>query len=342
MFRIVIALSICAAGLVARSSSSDACGLKIAAAAPRTKKLTSQSERPSRVLLLGDHSTRTLSVLFEAGHSVDVADDTSSARARSYQIVVTDSAHEDQAQRAWPGVIVVSGEGSSQDVLDRVEGELVGKPSRPLVARRPVRRFQARRPTATASSEARRPVGTGRGDQPSRAPIATGGNSESSTVSVDVTASSDEPADKPADSAGPKEVAAATVEPSPDEPAEAEEPAEQPRRRARRRGRTTRVFFGNASAELSSRVQSKLARKARWLLKHPDRNVTIEGHTNTVGPAQLNEKLSEARASSVKAFLLEKGVDESRIETESFGMTRPAYRPGSNPRNRRVIMVIER
>jgi outer membrane protein OmpA-like peptidoglycan-associated protein len=341
MFRIVIALSICAAGLLARPSPADACGLKIAAAAPRTKKLTSQSERPSRVLLLGEHSTRTLSALFEAGHSVDVADDTASARARSYQIVVTDSAHEDQAQRAWPGVIVVSGEGSSQDVLERVEDELVGKQSRPLVARRPVRRLPARRPTATASSMARRPVSTGRGDQPSRAPIATGGNSESSTVSVDVTASSDAPAEAPADSTDTK-VAAATVEPSPDEPAEVEEPAEQPRRRARRRGRTTRVFFGNASAELSSRVQSKLARKARWLIKHPDRNVTIEGHTNTVGPAQLNEKLSEARASSVKAFLVDKGVDESRIETESFGMTRPAYRPGSNPRNRRVILVIER
>jgi outer membrane protein OmpA-like peptidoglycan-associated protein len=281
-------------------------------------------------------------LLFEAGHSVDVADDAASANGRSYQVVVTDSANAEQAREAWPGVIVVSSEGSSQDVLERIEVELLGKSKPQLVSRKPVRRLQARRPTATASTQARRPVGSGRGEQPSRAPIATGGNSESSSVSVEVTASSDTPAENPADSAGTERVAAATVEPTPDEPAEADEPDEQPRPRARRRGRTTRVFFRNASAELSSRVQSKLARKARWLLKHPDRSVTIEGHTNTVGPAQLNEKLSEARASSVKAFLLEKGVDESRIETESFGMTRPAYKPGSNPKNRRVMIVIER
>jgi outer membrane protein OmpA-like peptidoglycan-associated protein len=85
-----------------------------------------------------------------------------------------------------------------------------------------------------------------------------------------------------------------------------------------------------------------VAKTARWLVKHSDRNVTLEGHTTTVGPADINEKLGEARAEAVKEYLIEKGVDESRIETTSFGLTQPAYKPGSNPKNRRVVMVIER
>jgi outer membrane protein OmpA-like peptidoglycan-associated protein len=342
MVRIGIALSICAAALLASPSPADACGIKIASSAPRTRKLTSESERPSRVLLVGEHSRRTVTVLFEAGHSVDVADDVASARGRGYQVVVTDSANEDQARQTWPGVIVVSADGSSQDVLARIELELGGKPAPQLVARRPIRNFQARRPRATSTTAARRRVDTGPDPRTSRAPVATGGSLESGTVSVDVTAASDETPDQGTDESSNGRVAAATERPVEET---AEEPAAQPEEKPRRRSRrvaSSRLYFKNASSELSARVQAKLARKARWLVKHPNRNVTIEGHTNTVGPAQLNEELSEARAESVKAFLLAKGVDESRIDTESFGMTRPAYKPGSNPRNRRVVLVIRR
>ena len=266
MLRFFIALSIGATVGVVSHAAADACGIKIAANAPRTKKLTPRSERPSRVLLLGDQSRRTVTSLSDAGHSVDVAESSASARGQSYQIVVADSAHEEEARQAWPGVLVVSSEGSSEDVLERVEARLEGRPSPERVARRPVRELRARRPVATSSTEGRERVATGGGDEAGRAPIATGGSSQPATESVQVTASGSEP---PVEAAAPpstERVASATVTAEVDDPAEADDPTE---RRSRRR-RSTRVFFRNSSAELSAGAQAVMARTARWLAKHCD------------------------------------------------------------------------
>jgi OOP family OmpA-OmpF porin len=50
-------------------------------------------------------------------------------------------------------------------------------------------------------------------------------------------------------------------------------------------------------------------------------SVVIEGHTDRIGSQQANQKLSEARASTVKAYLVSKGIDESKIETLGMGKT---------------------
>ena len=52
--------------------------------------------------------------------------------------------------------------------------------------------------------------------------------------------------------------------------------------------------------------------------------VVIEGHTDRMGSQQYNQKLSERRAESVKAYLVSKGVDRDRIETLGMGKTVPA------------------
>jgi outer membrane protein OmpA-like peptidoglycan-associated protein len=36
------------------------------------------------------------------------------------------------------------------------------------------------------------------------------------------------------------------------------------------------------------------------------------------------------------------GVDESRIETKGYGLTKPRYKPGSSPKNRRVIIRVRK
>ncbi len=336
MLRFFLALSIGTGAATASHAAAEACGIKIASSAPRTKALTPRSERPSRVLLLGDHSRRTATALFDAGHSVDVADRPSAARAASYQVVVTDEAHAEEARQAWPGVIIVSGEGSSQDVIERLEAKLEGNPNPRRVARRPIRELQARRPVATSSSSPRERIATGGSDQAPRAPIATGGSGQPATETVQVTASGSGPISEP-DATGP--VASATVTAAVEEPAVGDEPDEP---RERRRAPTTRVFFRSSSSELSRGARAAVARTARWLVKHADREVTLEGHTSTIGPPEINEKLGEARAEAVKAYLIEKGVDESRIATTSFGLTRPRYKPGSNPKNRRVVIVVGR
>jgi OOP family OmpA-OmpF porin len=52
--------------------------------------------------------------------------------------------------------------------------------------------------------------------------------------------------------------------------------------------------------------------------------VVIEGHTDRMGSHQYNQKLSERRANSVKAYLVSKGLDRNKVETLGMGKTVPA------------------
>ena len=51
--------------------------------------------------------------------------------------------------------------------------------------------------------------------------------------------------------------------------------------------------------------------------------INVNGHTDRLGSAQYNQKLSEKRAEAVKAYLVSKGVDANKIETYGFGKTQP-------------------
>ena len=62
---------------------------------------------------------------------------------------------------------------------------------------------------------------------------------------------------------------------------------------------------------------------ASYLKKHPEWNATIEGHTDDAGDAERNLKLSKARATRVKNYLVNKGINASRITAIGYGETRP-------------------
>jgi len=57
----------------------------------------------------------------------------------------------------------------------------------------------------------------------------------------------------------------------------------------------------------------------------PDTRVVLEGHTDSVGSVAYNQKLSERRANSVKAYFVKKGVNAGRIEAVGFGKLRPRF-----------------
>jgi OOP family OmpA-OmpF porin len=79
--------------------------------------------------------------------------------------------------------------------------------------------------------------------------------------------------------------------------------------------------------------------------------VVIEGHADRLGGQQHNQKLSERRAESVKAYLLSKGADRNKVETLGMGKTVPAkFCPDINERaeliaclapNRRAMISIK-
>ncbi|MBQ6762254.1 MAG: OmpA family protein [Bacteroidales bacterium] len=78
--------------------------------------------------------------------------------------------------------------------------------------------------------------------------------------------------------------------------------------------RQVNTFFVINSAVISDEEAAKLVRYIDWLKANPDVNVAIAGHADKgTGNARINQRLSEERAAAVKAFLLERGIAESRI-----------------------------
>jgi OOP family OmpA-OmpF porin len=60
-----------------------------------------------------------------------------------------------------------------------------------------------------------------------------------------------------------------------------------------------------------------------YLSVNPSSPVTIEGHTDSIGSDQYNQKLSERRANAVRQYLIEKGIVSSRIRVVGYGEQKP-------------------
>jgi OmpA-OmpF porin, OOP family len=72
-------------------------------------------------------------------------------------------------------------------------------------------------------------------------------------------------------------------------------------------------------------------------------SVEVQGHTDLVGAAEVNQKLSQARAESVLAALVAKGVPAQRLTAKGYGMTQPlenARNAAANAKNRRTVFSI--
>jgi OOP family OmpA-OmpF porin len=83
---------------------------------------------------------------------------------------------------------------------------------------------------------------------------------------------------------------------------------------------------------------------AKVMKDYPDLNVVIEGHTDNVGTAAYNKKLSQRRAEAVKQYLVEKGINANRITAEGFGFDRPIASNDTDEgrqQNRRVEAAVD-
>src|SRR6218665_964983 len=84
------------------------------------------------------------------------------------------------------------------------------------------------------------------------------------------------------------------------------------------------VFFATNEAVIQSRSFGMLDQLARVIQLHPEiKQIVVEGHSDTQGNAEANRKLSLARAQSVKTYLVNKGVEASRLEAKGYGPDRP-------------------
>jgi len=104
------------------------------------------------------------------------------------------------------------------------------------------------------------------------------------------------------------------------------------------------IYFEFDSIRLSPEAQEILAQKAAWLRMNPRARVTIEGHCDNRGTNEYNLALGEGRAQSAQAFLVDLGIEASRMTTLSYGEERPialGQDEESWARNRRAHFVIE-
>lgn len=91
---------------------------------------------------------------------------------------------------------------------------------------------------------------------------------------------------------------------------------------------TTPVFFATNRDRILPRSFPVLTAVAETLRANAEiRRVSIEGHTDDVGPDARNMGLSERRAQSVQRWLVEHGVEAARLEAHGFGETRPLVNP---------------
>ncbi|MGI8582380.1 MAG: OmpA family protein [Chitinophagaceae bacterium] len=103
------------------------------------------------------------------------------------------------------------------------------------------------------------------------------------------------------------------------------------------------IFFATGSSKLLAKSYSSLNNVVKILQDNPSYKVDIEGHTDTTGTAEKNHILSHDRAAAVKAYLISKGIDESRIKSEGFGSDRPIASnktAAGKAKNRRVEMKL--
>ncbi len=103
------------------------------------------------------------------------------------------------------------------------------------------------------------------------------------------------------------------------------------------------IQFATASSRLRESALPPIHSIASYLLDNPDYKILIIGHTDNIGEAELNKKLSKERARSVADVLLEAGVAPEAIRTDGAGMNRPLVpntSAESRAMNRRVEFLI--
>ena len=106
-----------------------------------------------------------------------------------------------------------------------------------------------------------------------------------------------------------------------------------------------RVFFDTNKSNIKDQYKPEVAKVADALTTYKDATAKIEGHTDNTGPRKLNERLSLARANSVKTMLVsDYGIAATRIETQGFAWDKPIAPNDTvegRAMNRRVYAVIQ-
>ena len=103
------------------------------------------------------------------------------------------------------------------------------------------------------------------------------------------------------------------------------------------------VLFDTGRYSLKPGAREKLAKVAGILLAYPSLNIEVGGYTDNVGGDDMNQRLSENRAASVRDYLVQQGVGSNSVSARGFGNTLPVAsndNSAGRQENRRVELVV--
>ena len=103
------------------------------------------------------------------------------------------------------------------------------------------------------------------------------------------------------------------------------------------------VLFDTGKSTLRPEAREKLAKLSGIILAYPGLRLAIEGNTDSVGSAALNQTLSEQRADAVRDYLEKENIPASSMTSQGFGKTQPVATNDTaqgRQQNRRVELVV--
>lgn len=103
------------------------------------------------------------------------------------------------------------------------------------------------------------------------------------------------------------------------------------------------VLFDTGEYSLKAGAREKLAKVAGILLAYPGLDIQVGGYTDDVGGDEMNQTLSENRASSVRNYLIKQGVASDSVTYKGFGETSPVAsndNSAGRQQNRRVELLV--
>jgi len=105
-----------------------------------------------------------------------------------------------------------------------------------------------------------------------------------------------------------------------------------------------RVFFGYDKYTLTDKSRAILDMQLAWLNANPSAKIIVAGHCDERGTREYNLALGERRASAVKDYLVQLGLNPSRVRTISWGKERPVAvgsMDSSYTQNRRSVTEVD-
>lgn len=105
---------------------------------------------------------------------------------------------------------------------------------------------------------------------------------------------------------------------------------------------TRGILFDVNKSSIRAESMGTLNEIVELMNDHKDLQFRIEGHTDSDGDEEYNQKLSDERASAVKSMLVKLGIDSSRLDSKGFGESKPVDNnttPEGKSNNRRVEFI---